>query len=157
MPREVALVVAIVFSNMVLGVSVLAWFQTRKRRMELQAEVQTKLIERFGSSAELVEFLKSDTGRDFVNGVQKGTIVVTHERVLAGIRRAIMLTFIGLGFLVMWGIFDTEFFAVPAIFFLSLGIGHIVATLVSLKLSRGYTTVAESTATPLQYDSSGQQ
>lgn len=139
MPREVALVVAIVFSNMVLGVAVLAWFQTRKRRMELQAEVQTKLIERFGSSAELVEFLRSDTGRDFVNGVQKGTIVVTHERVLAGIRRAIMLTFIGLGFLVMWGIFDA-FFSVPAIFFLSLGIGHIVATLVSLKLSRAYVT-----------------
>ncbi|MGZ7032776.1 MAG: hypothetical protein ACXVIJ_12490, partial [Thermoanaerobaculia bacterium] len=36
--------------------------RTRQRRAELQAEVQTKLIDRFSSAPELVDFLRSPTG-----------------------------------------------------------------------------------------------
>ena len=85
MGDEAIAIVGIIFGNIVFGILVVAWWSMRKRRLELQAEVQTKLIERFGSSAELVEFLKSETGKSFVEGVQKGSIVITHERVLAGI------------------------------------------------------------------------
>lgn len=142
-------ITGIIFGNLVFAILILAWWNMRKRRMELQAEVQTKLIERFGSTPELIEFLKSEAGRDFVNGVQRGSIVVTQERVLSGIRRAIILTFIGLGFVGMWLVYD-EFFAFPAILFLSLGIGFLVATVVSMKLSRRY-----SDATTVRYEPSG--
>ena len=151
MGDEAIAIVGIIFGNIVFAILVVAWWSMRKRRLELQAEVQTKLIERFGSSAELVEFLKSETGKSFIDGVQKGSIVITHERVLAGIRRSIILTFIGLGFVGMWGVYD-EFFAFPAILFLSLGIGFLVATLVSMKLSRSY-----SDSTTVRYDPAGNQ
>ena len=153
MPGEVIALAGIIFGNILFGVIVLAWWSMRKRRLELQAEVQTKLIERFGSTPELIEFLKSESGREFVTGVQKGAIVVTQERVLAGIRRAIILTFLGLGFVAMWVVFD-EFFAVPAILFLSLGLGFLVATVVSAKLSRSYNV---SDSTTVRYDPAGQQ
>ena len=153
MPPEVIGLAAVIFGNILFGVIALAWWSMRKRRIELQAEVQTKLIERFGSTPELIEFLKSESGRDFVNGVQKGAIVVTQERVLAGIRRAIVLTFLGLGFVAMWIVFD-QFFAIPAILFLSLGLGFLAATIVSAKLSRSYNV---SDTTTVRYDPAGQQ
>ncbi|HEX6178271.1 MAG TPA: hypothetical protein VF057_07920, partial [Thermoanaerobaculia bacterium] len=99
-------------------------------------EVQTKLIERFGSSAELVEFLKSNTGRDFVHGVQQGSVSVVAERSIAGIRKAVVLTFIGLGLLVIWFVSEAEWVSWFAILFISLGLGYLAAAYVAMRLSR---------------------
>lgn len=44
--------------------------KSRQRRAELQAEVQTRLIDRFGTAPELIEFLQSPAGQQFVSGVQ---------------------------------------------------------------------------------------
>ena len=129
-------IVGIILGNIAFIAVVVAWWRVRQRRLELQAEVQTKLIERFGSSSELVEFLKSTTGREFVHGVQKGSLGVTQERVLAGIRKAIVMSFIGLGLLTLWGIFKEEWVAWFAIMFLALGLGFLTAAFVSMRLSR---------------------
>ena len=154
MQVDVVALAGIIFGNILFALIILVWWSMRKRRIELQAEVQTKLIERFGSTPELIDFLKSESGREFVTGVQKGAIVVTHERVLAGIRRSIVLTFLGLGFAAMWVVFD-DFFAIPAILFLSIGLGFLVATIVSAKLSRAY---AVTDSTTVRYDAAaGQQ
>lgn len=129
-------VVAIIFSNITFIIMVAAWWQIRQRRIVLQAEVQTKLIERFGSSSELVEFLKSNTGREFVHGVQKGTLGVAHEKVVGGVRKAIVLTFIGGGLMTIWGISGEEWVSWFGVLFLAVGLGFLTAALVSMRLSR---------------------
>src|SRR4051812_7959406 len=73
----------------------------RERRLEIQAELQSKLIEKFGSATELADFLASPVGRQFVNGVQTANITVVRDRILAGYRRGILLSFVGLGFLIL--------------------------------------------------------
>jgi len=137
---EMIAIVAIVFSNLVFLAMIIAWWRTRQRKLELQADVQSKLIERFGSTPELVQFLQSEAGRDFVNGVQVGAAGNTRnqarERILTGVRRAVLLTFLGLGFLFLQFIFDQEGFSVPAVILLALGLGHLVATFISLSMSR---------------------
>ena len=137
---ELIAIVAIIFGNLVFLSIVLAWWRTRQRKLELQAEVQSKLIERFGSTPELVQFLQSEAGRDFVNGVQVGSVGNTKDRtrdsILTGVRRSVLLSFLGLGFVFLWVIFDQEAFSVPAVVLLALGIGHLVATFISLSMSR---------------------
>lgn len=129
-------ILGVIFVHLFLITLVVVWWNLRRRRLELQAEVQTKLIERFGSSAELVEFLKSNTGRDFVHGVQKGSIGVVAERSIAGIRKAVVLTFIGAGLLVIWGLSGADWISWFAIIFVSLGLGYLAAAYVAMRLSR---------------------
>jgi hypothetical protein len=43
----------------------------RNRRAQMQAEVQTRLIDKFSNAPEFVDFLNSDTGKQFLTGVDK--------------------------------------------------------------------------------------
>ena len=106
----------------------------RQRRAELQAQVQSKLIDRFGSTPEMIEFLKSDEGRQFVTGMQSAPALLTRERILSGITRAIVLTALGVAFLMLTFMVDDDF-AVPAAIVFSIGIGYLAATIVSYKLA----------------------
>lgn len=129
-------IVAIIFSNIAFVVVAVVWWRIKQRRLELQAEVQSKLIDRFGSSAELVEFLKSSTGREFVHGVQKGAAGVAQQKIVAGIRKAIILSFFGIGLLAVWGITGAEWISWFGVLFLALGLGFLTAAFASMRLSR---------------------
>jgi hypothetical protein len=106
----------------------------RQRRVEAQVEMQTKLIDRFGSAPELVNFLHSPAGRQFITGVQSAPDVLTRERILSGFTRAVVLSSLGLAFLGLTFLYDNDW-AVPASIVFSLGIGYFLATLISYKLS----------------------
>ena len=108
--------------------------QSRQRRAEVQAEVQTRLIDRFGSASELIEFLQSPAGRQFVSGVQSAPAAMARERIMSGFTRAIVLSMLGLAFLALTFFYNDDF-AIPAALLFSLGIGYLLATLVSYRLS----------------------
>jgi len=117
-------------------VILVVWLVTRsrQRRVEVQVEMQSKLIDRFGSAPELVQFLHSPAGKQFVSGVQLAPSLLTRERILGGFTRAIVLTALGTAFLFLTFMYDDDF-AVPAAILFSLGIGYLLATIVSYKLS----------------------
>jgi hypothetical protein len=62
---------------------------------------------------------------------------VTQERVLAGIRKAIVMVFLGLGLLAIWLVTGAGWVSWFGLMFLFLGIGFLVAAFVSMKLSQG--------------------
>lgn len=109
--------------------------QARTRRMEAQVQMQTKLIERFGSAPELVEFLHSPAGRQFVAGVQSAPATMTRERIMGGFTRSIVLTALGIGFIAL-AIIDNNDWFIPAIIVFSLGLGSLIATFVSWRFSK---------------------
>jgi hypothetical protein len=108
--------------------------RARQRRVEAQVEMQGKLIDRFGSAPELVTFLHSPAGRQFISGVQSAPDVLTRERILTGFTRATVLSTLGLAFLFLTFFYD-EGWAVPASIVFSLGIGYFLATYISYRLS----------------------
>ena len=116
--------------------------KARQRRVEAQVQMQSRLIDRFGTAPELIEFLHSPAGREFVSGVQSAPAALTRERILGGFTRAIVLTMLGAAFLFLTFMFE-RFFAVPAAVLLALGIGYLLATLVSYKLSAKFAQDAQ--------------
>ena len=137
MTDQATVIIGIVFGNLVFLSLILVWWRMRQRRFELQAELQAKLIDKFGSTPELITFLQSPAGRQFVHGVQTGASAVTQERVLAGIRKSIIMCFLGLALLAIWALTGASWVSWFGVLFLFLGAGYIVAAFVSMRLSRG--------------------
>ena len=108
--------------------------RARQRRVEAQVEMQSKLIDRFGSAPELVTFLHSPAGRQFITGVQSAPEVLTRERIMSGFTRAVVLSTLGLAFLGLTLLYDEDW-AVPASIVLALGVGYFLATYISYRLS----------------------
>ena len=108
--------------------------RARQRRVEAQVEMQSKLIDRFGSAPELVTFLHSPAGRQFITGVQSAPEVLTRERIMTGFTRAVVLSTLGLAFLGLTLLYDEDW-AVPASIVLALGVGYFLATYISYRLS----------------------
>ena len=132
-------IISVISSSVMIVLIVYFITRSRARRAEVQAEVQTRLIDRFGTAPELVEFLQSPAGRQFVSGVQSAPEALTRERVLSGFTRAIILSMLGLAFVVLTFFYGMDhdnplpFFAA---IFLALGIGYLLATFVSWRLSK---------------------
>ncbi|HKR63420.1 MAG TPA: hypothetical protein VJZ00_06775 [Thermoanaerobaculia bacterium] len=122
------------FSSIMVVAVVWLVTRARQRKVELQVEMQSKLIDRFGAAPELVDFLHSPAGRQFVSGVQGAPMILTRERILNGFSRAIVLTMLGAAFLFLTFWYN-DAFAVPAAILFCLGLGYLVATFVAYKLS----------------------
>ena len=120
-------------------VILVVWLVTkaRVRKVEVQVEMQSKLIDRFGTAPELIEFLHSPAGQQFVSGVQLAPKILTRERVLSGFSRSIVLTALGSAFLGLTFWYEDSF-AVPAAILFSLGLGYLIATFISWKLSKNF-------------------
>src|SRR5258708_32976157 len=75
----------------------IVWVVTRarQRRAELRSEVQMRLIDKFGSSAEFVKFLESPSGMQFLEQPRRAS----RGRALGGPTAAPICTFLGLPFL----------------------------------------------------------
>src|SRR5262245_41519020 len=84
----------------------------KNRRAQAQVEVQTKLIERFGTSKEFIEFLQSAAGQRFVTGVEVHTALYARDRIIRGFGTGIVLSLLGLGFLGLW-VFGSHGFVYP--------------------------------------------
>lgn len=120
------------FTMVVMVVWIVA--NSRQRRVEIHAEVQSKLIDRFGTAPELVSFLQSPAGREFVTGVQSSSALLTRERIMSGFTRSIVLTMLGTAFLCLMFWVDDDW-AVPAAIVFFLGLGNLLATFVSYRMS----------------------
>lgn len=136
---EMIPIIAILATSTMTVLVVFFVTRARQRRVEVQTEMQARLIDRFGTAPELVEFLHSPAGRQFVAGVQTAPSILTRERVLGGLTRAIVLTALGTAFLLLTVFYDDDF-AVPAAIVGSLGVGYLISTIVSYKLADKFTT-----------------
>ena len=97
----------------------IVWIRTnaKNRRAQAQAEVQSKLIERFSTSKEFIEFLQSPTGQRFVSGVEVNTALYARDRIIRGFGTGIVFSLLGLGFLAISMFHDNDWASIRASFF----------------------------------------
>ena len=112
----------------------IVWFITRARQRTAQyrAEVQMKMIERFGSASEFTQFLESPAGRNFLSEPRRSA----RDRALGGMRAGIILLFIGVGFCFAYFSERDPGWFIPAFIMIGLGVGFLVSAAVSWKMAK---------------------
>lgn len=123
-----------------LMVGFIVWMvsRTKSRNAEMQAQVQARLIDRFSTAPEFVEFLHSKEGKQFLGGVDTLPKLHASDNILRGIRTGIITTFLGLGFLALCLSDEVrnDGFLIAGGVLTAIGIGNFISTYVSVRLSR---------------------
>ncbi len=144
----IPIIISVTFFAMVAFI-VWAGANAKHRRAALQADVQTRLIDKFSNAPEFVDFLNSDTGKQFLTGVEKMPQLMARDRIVGGISRGLILLLLGLAFIGIWIADDwNRGFMYPGFILAGLGIGFFISTLVSLKLSQKFGLIGNDSPTP---------
>lgn len=139
MPEVMILIPIVISVGFFMMVAFIVWSKSNARAQQARynAEVQTKLIERFGSGPELIDFLKSSEGQQFATGISKLPRLAARDRIVAGFTRAIFLTFLGLAFLALeLTNMENPGFLIAGAILTALGMANLVSSVISLKMSR---------------------
>ena len=133
-----------------ITVIVIVAVKSKERRAQYQAEVQTKLIDRFGSAPELLAFLKTDEGRQFLGEIESGPKRSARDRIIRGMGKSIVIGLLGTGFLIIGFLPATynEFCIVVGFLLLFLGVGMLLSSLLALKLSRSWGLMEQESSLP---------
>src|SRR6266487_1777328 len=118
-------------------VVLIVWLVTRarQRRAEMRSEVQMKLIDKFGSSAEFVKFLESPSGLQFLEQPRRAS----RDRALGGLTATLVCTFLGLAFFGCALVFRDSGWFVPAFILTGIGLAFLISTVISWKLTKQWT------------------
>jgi hypothetical protein len=143
--------IPIIGSIMFFGtVAFIVWVSAhaKTRRAAVQAEVQTRLIDKFSNAPEFIEFLDSDTGKQFLTGVDRMPQLMARDRIVGGISRGVIISLLGLAFVAIWIADRNVGFMYPGFILVGLGAGFFISTMVSLKLSQKFGLIGDDSPTP---------
>jgi hypothetical protein len=117
----------------------------RYKTTKLQAGLQTKLLEKFGTGQELLAYVQSDAGRRFLESMTMEQRT-PYGRILGAAQTSVILVLLGLAFLFLRGRVAAadEGFLVFGTIVLSLGIGFGIAAALSYFLSKTFGLLGES-------------
>jgi hypothetical protein len=117
--------------SMIIAIASIA-ARTKQQLVQNRTNVQMKLIERFGTANEFVQFIKSEEGRHFL-GDPPGAV---RERAAGGVRSGIVMGFLGAGFAFIGLSQHDPDWLIPAFMLMGLGLGFFISAMVSMRLSR---------------------
>lgn len=126
----------------VIGFVIWSFFKARqtKHMLEAQARFHDKILDRFGSSQDLIAFVQTPEGSRFIERFGEQPAFNPLERSLTSIRTGIIITFLGAGMMTigaMLGIrFDENGALLLGLVGVFLGAGFLVAAYASHKLAR---------------------
>jgi hypothetical protein len=124
-------------AGIVLIVRIASSSARARRESEALFALHGRLIEKFGTSKELLEYLSSDAGKRFLTPppALKG---VPYRRILAALQAGTVLTFVGVAFLLTCGAFEQDAMRAMSFtgaFLLAFGLGFIASGIVAYRLS----------------------
>ena len=132
--------VTIIFLGLFALVSWFFWLDTKRRRAQIQAasDLQARLLEKFASPQDVAQFLQTEGGRRFLQGL---TTDSRHagRRILTAMQVGVILAFVGLagaGLGAVYGHEDRGGGIVIGTLILALGLGFLVSAWISYWLSR---------------------
>jgi hypothetical protein len=119
----------------------------RYKTAKLQAGLQTKLLEKFGSGQELLAYVQSEAGKQFTESLTMEQRT-PHGRILGAAQAGVILVLLGLALLFLHGRVSggEGGFLVSGTIALSLGVGFGLSAALSYFLSKSLGLLSESSA-----------
>lgn len=127
---------------LVIGFVISSFFRARqtKQMLEAQARFHDKILDRFGSSQDLIAFVQTPEGRRFLDRFGEQPLSNPMERSLSSIRTGIIITFLGAGMITIGAFLGIRFDENGALLIglvgVFLGAGFLVAAYASHRLAR---------------------
>lgn len=113
----------------------------RYKIAKMQAEVQSKLLERVGSGQELLAYAQTDTGKQLLQSL-KVESVAPHGRIIGALQTGIIFLMLGVALLVLRGQMsvagDQEGFVIFGTLSCALGMGFALSAAASYYLSKSF-------------------
>lgn len=139
--EDLAPVMGGVGSMIVIAWVIVGYFKYRRNKQiaELQAQMQNRLMEKFGSSQEMMQYLESEAGQRFLESatLERGN---PFSRILSSIQAGTILTLAGLAVLAFRSqVTDPEEalgFVFLGLIALALGLGFLLSSAASFVLSK---------------------
>ena len=137
-------------SDIVIAVTIpcmFSWFAwlifttfRRYKIAKLQAEVQSKLIEKLGSGQELLAYGQTESGRKLLESVRVESTSSVHTRIIGALQTAIVMASLGIALLLLRGrVPEAEpGLLVFGTIFTMLGSGFAVSSAASYYLSKSF-------------------
>jgi len=125
---------AIVFGAMMITGAIWLGTKVRMRRVELLTELQNKVLDKFGSSSEFVEFVRTPEGRQWMTSSTEGRTKQA-DRILGSLRWGLITGCLGLAFLVL-AVIQERNLVYPGLLIGSIGAGFIIHAVLATKLAR---------------------
>lgn len=117
----------------------------RYKTAKLQAELQTKLLEKLGSGQELIAYVQSDTGKRFLESLNMEQRT-PYGRILGAAQVSVILVLLSFAFLFLRGRVSgaEEGFLVFGSITLCLGLGFGLSAALSYYMSKSFGLLTES-------------
>jgi hypothetical protein len=117
----------------------------RYKTAKLQAALQTKLLEKFGSGQELLAYVQSDAGKRFLESLAMEQRT-PHGRILGAAQASVILVLLAVALLFLRGRVSAgeEGFLVSGTITLSLGVGFGLSAALSYFLSKSFGLLSET-------------
>lgn len=114
----------------------------KRREVEAraQAEVHNRLLEKFGSSKEFIDFMQTDGGKSFLKPVAVANPAAPYRKILASVTAGVILSMFGMALLVLNVVaFEHEEGLIGGgVVFLMIGLGFVVSAAISYRLSKAW-------------------
>jgi hypothetical protein len=120
------------------GLRLLLNFIQQRRATRYQYDIQSKLLEKFGTAPELLDYLKSDAGVRFLETSMSEPRPNPQTRILGSMQNGIVLTALGVGFMVLRPLMPaaSEPFAVFGVLSVCVGTGFLASSWMASNIAR---------------------
>ena len=105
----------------------------------LQADVQARLVEKFGTTQDLLAYVQTDAGKQFLEALSVER-TSPYWRIIGAVQAGIVMFLFGLALLFLRGRVSgaDEGFLVFGTIFVTLGVGFAISSAVSYSLSKSF-------------------
>ena len=128
---------AIFFGCLMVVAAIWLGVRARVRRVELMTDLQNRVLDKFASSAEFVDFVRTPEGRAWMSSSATESRTRQADRILSSMRWGLITAALGCAFLLL-AVFEERDLIYPGLLIGSIGAGFLVHAFLAARLARSW-------------------